>query len=174
VIRSVVALAGVAVLAGCGGVGDAVKRSGGPEACPAGADELFVKDILPTPPPGTEIVAADPKTAEPIVEGLRKDAGGSMRSIRTRVVAEPDRRYGTLVVLMNADERMAGHDMVLGAKESGDEIQDITIAGEEAALVVQPDGAAAVGSVGDCAGVALYAATEAEVRAVAGKLQRRD
>ena len=124
------------------------------------------------------LAGADPETAKPIVDGLRQEAAGSMRSIRTRVVAEPDRRYGTLVVLMNADERMAGRDMVLGAKESGDEIdaeiQDITIAGEEAALVVQPDGAGAVGSVGDCAGVALYAATEREVRAVAEKLQRRD
>lgn len=176
-LRPLVALAAVAVLAGCGAV-DGVKGSRGPGPCPAGVPELVVKDILPEPPRATEIVAADPKTAKPIVDELRQEGKGAVRSVRTRVVAEPDRAYGTLVVLANWDERNAGRDMVLGAKQSQDdfdaEIQDMTIAGEEAALVVQPGGAAAIGAVGECAGVALYAGTEAEVRAVAEKIRRAE
>jgi hypothetical protein len=174
-LRSLVALGAVAVLAGCGAV-DGVKGSRGPEPCPAGAPELFVRDILPEPPPGTEIVAADPKTAKPIVDELRQETGEAVRSIRTRVVAEPDREYGTLLLLLNTDERTAGRDFLAGAKEGAKEVdaevQDITIAGEEGALILTTDGAAAVGAVGDCTGLALYAATEAEVRAVAERIRQ--
>jgi hypothetical protein len=58
---------------------------------------------------------------------------------------------GTLVVLVSWDERNAGREMVLGAKQSEDDA-----------------------AVGECAGVALYAGTEAEVRPVAAMIRRAD
>jgi hypothetical protein len=176
-VRTLVALGAAAVLTGCGAA-DSVKGSRAPGPCPDRVPELFVKDILPEPPRGTEIVAADSKTAKPIVDELRKEGGGAVRSTRTRVVAEPDRQYGTLVVLVNWDEDDAGNHMVLGAKQSEDEVgvetRGMTIAGEDAVLAVGPDGAGAIGAVGKCAGIALYASTEAEVRAVAERIQRAD
>jgi hypothetical protein len=175
VLRPLVALVGLTVLVGCG----AAQQAKGPkpaEPCPAGTVALKVKDVLPEPPPGTEIAAADPKSAKPVLDGFRQATGDGLRSMPTRVVVKRGRELGTLVVLLNADERMAARDLILGAKASADdagaETKPLTIAGEDGALIVSSEGANAVGSVSDCTGVALFGVNEPEVRAVAEKLRR--
>jgi hypothetical protein len=175
VLRHLVVLAGLAAMAGCGAA-DTAKGPRSGEPCPAGTTELTVKDVLPEPPPGTEIAAADPKNAKPVVEQFRQAADGGLRSVRTRVVVKRGRAVGTLVVLLNADERMASRDLILGAKASADnagaDTKPLTIAGDDGALIVSAEGANAVGSVGDCTGIALFGVNEAEVRTVAEKVRR--
>jgi hypothetical protein len=174
VLRQLVALAGVAVIVGCGAADSA--KSPRVEACPSGTAELGVKDILPDPPAGTEIVAADRKTTKPVEDAFRKTGGDSFKSLRSRVVVKRGRAVGTLVIVLNANERMNPRDVLLGARdsasESGAEPKELTVAGEDGVLVVSADGAAAAGTVGDCSGVTLFGPTEAEVRAVAEKVQR--
>jgi len=174
VLRQLVALGGVAVLVGCGAADSA--KSPRVEECPSGTAELGVKDILPDPPAGTEIVAADRKTTKPVEDTFRKAAGDGFKSLRSRVVVKRGRAVGTLVIVLNANERMNPRDVLLGARDgaskSGAEPKELTVAGEDGVIVVSADGAAAAGTVGDCSGVTLFGPTEDEVRAVAEKVQR--
>jgi hypothetical protein len=173
--RLLVALVGLA-LVGCG----AADRAKAPrvEACPSGTAEVGVKDVLPAPPAGTEIVPPDRKSSKPIETALRNAAGESLRSLRTRVVVKRGRAIGTLVVVFNGKERAEPRDLLLGAKEGAEqakvEPQPLTVADEDGVLVVSADGATAAGTVGDCSGVMLFGPTEAEVLAVAEKLQRAE
>lgn len=172
-LRQLVALGGAAVLVGCGAADSA--KSPRVEECPSGTAELGVKDILPDPPAGTEIVAPDPKSTKPIKDAFRQVGGDSLRSLRSRVVVKKGRAVGTLVMVMNADERINPRDVLLGARDSADKAgtkpEELTIAGQDGVLIVSADGANAAGTVGDCSGVTLFGATEDEVRAVAEKIQ---
>jgi hypothetical protein len=159
--------------AGCGAADQA--KSPKVEACPSGTAELGVKDVLPDPPAGTEIVAPDRKSTKPVEDAFRKAAGDSLRSVRSRVVVKSGRAVGTLVIVLNANERINPRDVLLGARDSADEAgaepKELTIAGEDGVIVVSADGAAAAGTVGECSGVTLFGPTEAEVRAVAGRVR---
>jgi hypothetical protein len=173
VLRPLVALVGLAIAAGCGA--DELKARRGPPPCPAGTPELGVKDVLPTPPPGTEIVPSDPKGAKPIKDALRQEAGDKMRSIYSRVVTKRGRVNGTGVYVSNLDEHVDPRDVIAGAGEAADDIdvepEPLTIAGEDAVLVAGPGGVVASGKVGDCSVVTLMSQNEAEVRAVAEKIR---
>jgi hypothetical protein len=175
VLRPLVALVGLA-LVGCGAADSA--KTPRVQACPSGTAEVRVRDVLPEPPAGTKIVPPDPKSTKPIENAFRQAAGDSIRSLRSRVVVKRGRAIGTLVIVLNADERMNTRDMLLGARDSAEranaEPKALTIAGEDGVLVVGGAGANAAGSVGDCSGVLLFGPTETEVTAVAGKLQRAE
>ena len=120
----------------------------------------------------------DPKSTKPIEDAFRQAAGKSLRSIRSRVVVKRGRAIGTLVIVLNADERINTRDLLVGARDSASqadaETKPLTIAGEDGVLVVGGDGVNAAGSVGDCSAVTLFGATEAEVRAVAEKIARAE
>ena len=177
-LRPVVALIGLAVVAGCG----ATERAKKPrvEACPPGVAELRVEDILPEPPPGTEIIRSDPKGAAEVKDPMRKALGNRLRSINSRVVAKAGRLYGTGVFVLNLDQRVNPSQVIVGAEATADELgaepQKFTIAGEDAVLVPQGEGLVASGVVGECASVTLMApnSNEAQLRAVAEKIRRAE
>jgi hypothetical protein len=175
-MRPLVALVGLAVAAGCGA--DNIKNARGPAKCPAGTAEVGVKDVLPAAPPGTEIIRSDPKGSGDIKKSLREEAGDSIKSIYSRVVAKPGRVYGTGVYVANFDEAINPRDLIAGANVAAKEIdvepEELTIAGEDAVLVSGPGGVVATGAVGDCSAVTLMGTKEAQVRAVAEQLQRAD
>jgi hypothetical protein len=176
VVRPLVALVGLVFFAGCGAA-EGIKTPRA-EACPAGTPEVGVKDVLPAPPPGTELIRTDPKGAKLVRDSLREEIGEGLRSISTRVVAKPDSEYGTGVYVMNINERMDSRDVLLGGKAGADEVglepKPITIAGEDGLIAVGPDGVAATGVVGDCSSVTLMGDNEAAVRAVAESLRRAE
>jgi hypothetical protein len=175
-LRPLVALVGLAVAAGCGA--DNIKGARGPAPCPPGTAELGVKDVLPSPPPGTGIVPADPKGAGDVKDMLREEGGDAVRSISARVVAKPGRVNGTGVYVANIDERIDPRDLIAGATEAAKEVdvepEPLTIAGADAVLVAGPGGVVATGAVGDCSAVTLMGQNKAQVRAVAEQLQRAD
>jgi hypothetical protein len=174
VLRPLVALAGLAVLVGCGAA-DQVKKPR-VEGCPPGVEELRVEDILTDPPPGTEIIRSDPKGAAQVKEPLRKALGARLRSIRSRVVAKSGRLYGTGVFVLNLSQRVEPRQVILGAKATADELgvepEPFTIAGEDAVLVDQGEGLVASGVVGECASVTVMGPQEAPLRAVTERLRR--
>jgi hypothetical protein len=176
VLRPVVALVCLAVVAGCGA--DSLKARRGPAPCPPGTAAVGVRDILPTPPPGTEIVRSDPAGARQVKDSLREEGGESLRSIYSRVVAKPGRVNGTGVYVANFDERIDPRDLIGGAAEAADEMdvepERLTIAGEDAVLVAGPGGVVASGAGGDCSVVTLMGQNEAAVRAVAEEIRRAE
>jgi hypothetical protein len=170
-------LVGLAFVAGCGAA-DSIKTPLS-FACPDGTGEVGVKDVLSTPPPGTEIVPSDPKSAAPFKKSLREESGNTVRSIYSRVVARPGRTYGTGVYVTNLNERMDPRAIEAGAKaaeeEPGIEHQElITIAGEDALLLRGPGGVVVTGVAGDCSAVTLTGENEAQVRAVAESIRRAE
>jgi hypothetical protein len=178
VLRPLVALIGLAVVAGCG----AAERAQKPrvEACPPGVAELRVEDILPEPPPGTEIIRSDPQGAAQFKKPMRQALGDRLRSINSRVVAKAGRLTGTGVFVLNLDQRVNPSQVILGAEATADELgaepQEFTIAGEDAVLVPQGEGLVASGVVGECASVTLMApnSNEAQLRAVAETIRRAE
>ena len=166
----------VLTFTGCGAA-DSIKTTQA-MACPADEPQVRVKDILPVPPPGTELVSADPQGAKPIKDELRSELGDTLRSVSSRVVAKRGRAMGAGVFVVNIDERMEPSEVIRGAEASADELgidpQPITMAGEEGVLAIGPEGAVATGAVGECSAATIIAADEAEVRAVAESLRRAE
>jgi hypothetical protein len=176
VLRPLVALVGLAVVAGCG----AAERAKAPrvEGCPSGVAELHVEDILPEAPAGTEIIRSDPKGAAQVKKPLRRALGDRLRSIHSRVVAKAGRVQGTGVFVLNLDQRVDPRQVILGAQATADELgvepEPFTIAGEDAVLVPQGEGVVASGVVGECTSITLMSPDEAELQDVAAKVRRSE
>jgi hypothetical protein len=175
--RPLIALVGLAVVAGCGAAEQA-KQAKTPrlEACPPGVAALGVEDVLPELPPGTQLTESDKKGAAQVTDPLRRQLGDRLRGIRSGVVAKPGRVYGIGVFVLNLNQRVNPRQVIIGAeataRELGAETQPFTIAGQDGVLMPQGGGFVASGVVGECSSVMLMGPDEAQVRAVAKQLQR--
>lgn len=172
--RSLPLLLALLVVAGCG-AGD-LKAEPDNSPCPAGVPQLKVKDVLPEPPLGFEIVPPDPNEVAPVRDALRQQLGERLRSLRARKVIKRGDVTGTLVYVTNNSERFNPRDLLLGADDIAEQVnaepQPLTIAGEDGLIAAGPSVVAAGGAAGECAGVTLVGDTEADVRAIAAKIRR--
>ena len=163
------------ILAGCG-ASDLRNDQPDNTPCPAEVRQLKVKDILPEPPPGFRIAAPDPTEVGPAKDALRQRLGTSLRSVGVRAVIKRDDGASTLVYVINNAELWLSRDVLLGADQIAEQLdaepQKLTIAGEDGLLVAGPTMVLASGSAGECAGVTLLGSREADVRAIAAKIQR--
>jgi hypothetical protein len=173
--RSLPLLLALLVVAGCGAA-DLKSESPDTSPCPAGVRQLKVKDILPEPPPGFEIIAADPNEVAARRDALRQQVGARLRSLRARKVIKPGDVTGTLVFVVNNTERFDPRNLLLGADQIAEQVnaeaQPLTIAGQDGLIAAGPSVVLASGAAGECAGVTLVGDTEPDVRAIAAKLRR--
>jgi hypothetical protein len=170
-------VAGALCAAGCGSPARDIARKKGPPPCPEGTDFVQATDVIGQPPPNGYVVdPGDPKALEDFAMQFRTPLGKSWRGYDAKVLLKGNKVNGAAIVVINSGERTKDSPALVkgieaGARERGQAVEQLTIAGQDGRMVKAIDGSyIAMAPTDLCAALIVVADRESLVRDAAAVL----
>jgi hypothetical protein len=155
-------------LAGCGSAPKPGAESD--RACPEGTPSLTARDVIGSTPMGYVVDRGDRQAIAEAAEPITESIGATFRDYDARVLARRGASYGTVVLVVNANERAPSSEQVIRTQTANEEKlgtagEPIAIGGADGRLSSAVDGSyLAMAPAGECAIVMLFDTREARLR----------
>jgi len=154
-------------LSACGGE---EQRAESDRACPERTPSLEARDVIGSTPKGYIVDRGDQQAIAEVAGRVTESIGATFRDYDARVLARRGAAYGTVVLVVNANERAPSSEHLIRSQTANEEKlgvsgETITIGGVDGRLSEAVDGSyIAMAPAGECAIVMLFDQREERVR----------
>lgn len=152
----------------CGG--EEQQRSESDRACPEGTPSLQARDIIGTTPKGYVVDRGDQQAIGEVANRITESIGSTFRDYDARVLARRGAPAGTVVLVVNANERAPSSEQVIWTQTTNEEKlgvsgENIAVGAADGRLSRAVDGSyLAMAPAGPCSIVMLIDAREGRLR----------